>query len=97
MYRLPTESEWRVAAGWVSGEGFRRFPWGDEYDANRCNTRESGYDDTTPIGLFEPVGDSRAGICDAAGNVWEWTSSLGREGASASLEALPLDELRWIP
>jgi len=54
----------------------RRYPWGDEFDKSKCNTRESGVGDTTPVGRYSLQGDSPYGVADMAGNVWEWTSSL---------------------
>ena len=53
----------------------RRFPWGDEFDKNKCNTSESGIGNTTPVGRYSPRGDSPYGLADMAGNVWERTSS----------------------
>lgn len=52
------------------------YPWGDEFDKNRCNTSESGIGDTTPVGKYSPQGDSPYGCADMVGNVWEWCLSL---------------------
>jgi formylglycine-generating enzyme required for sulfatase activity len=54
----------------------RSFPWGDEFDRDKCNTSESGIGDTTPVGRYSPQGDSPYGVADMAGNVWEWTGSV---------------------
>ena len=57
----------------------RRYPWGDDFDKNKCNTDESGIGGTTPVGRYSPQGDSPYGVADMAGNVWEWTRSLYKE------------------
>jgi formylglycine-generating enzyme required for sulfatase activity len=75
--RLPSEAEWEKAASWDwTSATKRRYPWGDEWDARRCNMADSGLGCTTPVGAFSPYGDSPCGATDMAGNVAEWTSGL---------------------
>ena len=82
-FRLPTEEEWERAASWDPARGVsREYPWGDEFDPARCNTREAGPGKTTPVGAY-PNGVSACGCYDMAGNVWEWSDSLWGENEEA--------------
>ncbi len=81
---LPTEAEWEYAAR--GGLDQAEFAWGDEFTpdgrpmANTWqgafpfrNTREDGYERTSPVDAFPPNG---YGLLDMIGNVWEWTTDF---------------------
>ena len=65
---LPTEQQWQFSAvgetGWI-------FPWGNEFDENKCNTRECGIQRISSVTQY-PKSASVFGVMDLSGNVWEW-------------------------
>jgi toxoflavin biosynthesis protein ToxD len=71
-YGLPSEAAWGKGARGTDG---RIYPWGNQLDARRCNSLESGMEKTTSVHAY-PRGASPYGILYMAGNVWEWTRSL---------------------
>lgn len=79
--RLPTESEWEMAACCEpseDGDGItehkRRFPWGDESPtAERANLDWRAMQ-CVPVNACG-AGDSAFGVRQMIGNVWEWTAT----------------------
>ena len=65
---LPTVEQRQRA---IQGDDDRIFPWGNQFDKTRCNTRESELRVSTLVTRFSD-GKSPYGIYDLAGNVWEW-------------------------
>jgi len=65
---LPTSNQWRRAA---QGDDGRLYPWGNDFDKEMCNTRESRIRMTTAVLRYEQS-MSPFGVMDLAGNVWEW-------------------------
>jgi formylglycine-generating enzyme required for sulfatase activity len=74
--RLPSEAEFEKAA---RGDNGIAYPWGNTFDADKLNSAVKGPRDTTPVGQFIE-GKSPYGVLDAAGNVFQWTSTKFKEG-----------------
>jgi iron(II)-dependent oxidoreductase len=70
--RLPTESEWEMAATLDPRTGHKaRFPWGDDPpDPARASLDFSAADAIDVRAM--PAGDSPVGCRQMIGNVWEW-------------------------
>lgn len=69
--RIPTEEEWEKAA---RGKEGLKFPWGNTFDASKCNTINSSKWRTVSSDEYQ-VGRSPYGVLNMLGNVWEWTDS----------------------
>ena len=60
------------------GADARLYPWGDGWDASKCNAIETGIGSTSAVGLF-PDGASPCGALDMSGNVLEWCATRWTE------------------
>ena len=68
--RLPTETEWEAMARTDQG---LKYPWGDQWADNVCNTEQIAIGDTTPVDKYEKYCNP-LNIADLLGNTMEWTS-----------------------
>jgi formylglycine-generating enzyme required for sulfatase activity len=70
-FRLPTEWEWQAVADY---DGSYTYGCGTTINNSIANYYNSTHPNgTTIVGAFGTYG---YGICDMAGNVWEWTSTI---------------------
>ncbi len=70
-YALPNEAQWEKAC---RGGRNSIYPWGDEFDAGRCN---HGCPTLAPVTMYPAQNEN--GCCDLVGNVRQWTCSLWGE------------------
>lgn len=70
--RLPSEDEWEAAARTEKGY---IYPWGDDWQADACNTEDVAVADTTQVDTFQEM-TNMFGMVDTLGNVLEWTSDI---------------------
>lgn len=90
--RLPTEIEWERAARGMNGAV---WPWGDAPEAGRFNGKSKSLYAPANVGSF-PKGDTPEGVSDLAGNVWELTASVRKDGYHTMKGGSFLNNLAYV-
>ncbi|MDE2489962.1 MAG: formylglycine-generating enzyme family protein [Elusimicrobia bacterium] len=88
--RLPSEAEWEYAAR-SAGQAWK-YPWGNEAaNCDRAVLSGCGWNATAPV-CSKPSGNTKQGLCDMAGNSWEWVE----DWYHANYNGAPQDGSAWV-
>ncbi len=96
--RLPSEAEWEYAAR-SRGKPWR-YPWGNATASCARAIMAIGWEPgepgcgrrrTWPV-CSKPRGNTKQGLCDMAGNVWEWVEDTYH----SSYQGAPTDGSAWV-
>ena len=91
--RLCTEKEWeRACKGHKNG----RYPYGDEFDDEKCNT-ETKAGEKRGVAAAGSFGGCRSqyGVFDLSGNAWEWTATPLGGGAAMIIKGGAANKPDW--
>jgi hypothetical protein len=69
--RLPTRREWESLAFLRPDGIYQKYPWGEDFSRDKCNTEVSKIKELTPFTRY-PEGKSLSEAYDLAGNSWDW-------------------------
>ncbi|MCB9760357.1 MAG: SUMF1/EgtB/PvdO family nonheme iron enzyme [Alphaproteobacteria bacterium] len=88
---LPSEAQWEYAAR--SGGLDREYPWGEaEPSCELAVLKDTcGSDGTWPV-CSHPEGNTEQGLCDMAGNAFEWVADWHHD----TYEGAPSDGEPWV-